>query len=210
MKKIGCLFVLLINMLAGISLAESPAATPFPWQIHSQYDTASTAEQIAACESESYIIGSDIQPGVYTIIPNKNATDSFSVVFSDGETEMVDLSDAESWSFYAAEGQMLNVPADCTLLPLKYAPGFQNTVKIKVVHSQFFTGYEMPTVEYYLYPMEPGISYYRITPVKRDIAEPNKVYLYEDGTLLNLQGVTHNDLFVEIYHCWIIRVPAEG
>ena len=127
MKKIGCFFVLLINMLAGISLAESPAATPFPWQIHSQYDTASTAEQIAACESESYIIGSDIQPGVYTIIPNKNATDSFSVVFSDGETEMVDLSDAESWSFYAAEGQMLNVPADCTLLPLKYAPGFHNS-----------------------------------------------------------------------------------
>lgn len=210
MKKIGCFFVLLINMLAGISLAESPAATPFPWQIHSQYDTASTAEQIAACESESYIIGSDIQPGVYTIIPNKNATDSFSVVFSDGETEMVDLSDAESWSFYAAEGQMLNVPADCTLLPLKYAPGFQNTEKTKVMHSQFFTGYEMPTVEYYLYPMEPGISYYRITPVKRDIAEPNKVYLYEDGTLLNLQGVTHNDLFVEIYHCLIKRVPAEG
>lgn len=210
MKKIGCFFVLLINMLAGISLAESPAATPFPWQIHSQYDTASTAEQIAACESESYIIGSDIQPGVYTIIPNKNATDSFSVVFSDGETEMVDLSDAESWSFYAAEGQMLNVPADCTLLPLKYAPGFQNTEKTKVMHSQFFTGYEMPTVEYYLYPMEPGISYYRITPVKRDIAEPNKVFVYEDGTPLNLQGVTHNDLFVEIYHCLIKRVPAEG
>ena len=210
MKKVGCFFVLLVSMLVAISLAESPAATPFPWQIHSQYDTASTAEIIAACESESYIIGTDIQPGVYTIIPNKNATDSFSVVSSDGETEMVDLSDAESWSFYAAEGHMLHVSADCALLPLKYAPGFQNTGKTKVVHSQFFTGYEMPTVEYYLYPMEPGISYYRITPIQGDTAEPDKIILNKDGTLLNLQGVTHNDLFVEIYHCWIKRVPAEG
>ena len=210
MKKTGFFFVLLVSMLAAISLAESPIATPFPWQIHSEYDTASTAEQIAACESESYTIGSDIQPGVYTIIPNKHCADSFSVVSSDGETETVDLAEAGSWSFYAAEGQTIHVPADCALLPLKYAPGFQNTGKTKVVHSQFFTGYEMPTVEYYLYPMEPGISYYRITPIQEDTAEPNKVFVYEDGTLLNLQGVTHNDLFVEIYHCLIKRVPAEG
>lgn len=210
MKKIGCFFVLLINMLAVISLAESPVATPFPWQIHSEYDTASTVEEIAACESESYVIGLDIQPGIYTITSNKNATDSFSVVSSDGETETVDLSDVGSWSFYAAEGQMIHVPEDCALLPLTYAPGFQNTEKTKVMHSQFFTGYEMPTVEYYLYPMEPGISYYRITPVEGDTAEPNKVFLYEDGTLLNLQGVKNRDLFVEIYHCFIKRVPAKG
>ena len=36
------------------------------------------------------------------------------------------------------------------------------------------------------------------------------IFLYEDGILLNLQGVTNRDLLVEIYHCFIKRVPAKG